>query len=75
MRERYLELCDAPIPLGEVADLIAGCLPVAGELRQDLLIEPDSYARATRLLEHLRTLSAIARTGRGCARQEQLNLN
>src|SRR5262249_37777566 len=50
LRDRYIELCDAPIPLGEAVDVIAGCMPIAGELRQDLLIEPDSFARATRLL-------------------------
>jgi Lon protease-like protein len=75
LRERFVELCNAAVPLGEVSDVISGCLPIAGELRQALLAEADSYGRTLCLLEHLRTLGAVARTGRACVRQEQLNLN
>jgi len=57
--EQYLQLFEAPLSLGELADLIAGGLPVAAELRQYLLAELESSARARFVLEQLHTLGSV----------------
>ena len=63
-REHYLQLFEAPLSLGELADLIAGGLPLVGELRQSLLAELQTCVRAQTLLEHLRTLGSVTRRAR-----------
>ncbi len=60
-RKYYEHLFKAPLSLGEVADVIAGALPVVGELGQCLLAEPESSARARCLLEQLDTLQSVVR--------------
>lgn len=75
IREHLLDALRAPVPLGDVTDVICGCLPIDASLRQDLLAEPNAFTRATRLLEHLATLRAIAQAGCLASRQEQVNFN
>lgn len=60
--EEYARLFAAPLSLGELVDALASRLPLVGELRQRLLAEPESCARASLLLKEIRTL--IAASGR-----------
>jgi hypothetical protein len=49
------------VELDALSDLIAAGVPIEAEVRQCLLDEPDAYARATMLVDQMRTLAAIAR--------------
>jgi len=70
-----LQLLRRDPDLETLADLIAGGLPVDGELRQCLLAERDVAARTRMLLEQLRTLGAIARRNRLAVREPQWSIN
>lgn len=61
MRRQYLKLLKMPLPLGDLADLLAGSLPLPPELRQTLLAEKEDSARLSMILDHLRTLGALRR--------------
>lgn len=61
LQSQCLMLCNAPLPLGELTDLIAGALPLCAQLRQLLLEEPEDAARAQMLLDHVKTTAAMAR--------------
>jgi len=61
LRRHWLRLRDVDVGLDEVSDLIAASVPIEAELRQCLLDEADAFARATLLIDQLRTLGAIAR--------------
>jgi Lon protease-like protein len=71
----YLHLFEAPLSLGELADLIAGRLPVAGELRQRLLAEVEACARVKMLLGHIHTLGTVARNARRADQRTKWKLN
>ena len=73
--EHYLQLFEAPLSLGELADLIASGLPVAGELRQCLLAELETCGRAQFLLEQLRTLSSVMRRARLVEQHAEWQMN
>ncbi|MFQ5807081.1 MAG: LON peptidase substrate-binding domain-containing protein, partial [Phycisphaerae bacterium] len=62
--EQYLQWFEAPFSLGELTDLIAGQLPVVGEVRQCLLAELETCTRAKMLLRQVRTLGDVARRPR-----------
>jgi Lon protease-like protein len=62
--EHCLQLFETPLSLGELTDLIAGWLGVAGELRQFLLAELETCARARFLLEQLRTIGLVTHRAR-----------
>lgn len=57
---QWQQLFDSSLGMGDLADLIAGSLPVTAEVRQTLLAEPDPAARSCLLVEHLSTLCAVA---------------
>ncbi len=61
MRRQYLKLLKMPLPLGDLADLLAGSLPLPPELRQALLAEKEDSARLSMILDHLRTIGALRR--------------
>jgi hypothetical protein len=61
VRRHWLRLAEADLDLDDVCDLIAAGLPVEAELRQCLLDEPEAAARTQMLIDHMRTLAAIAR--------------
>jgi Lon protease-like protein len=61
---QYLQLFEEARTLGELVDLIAGGLPVVGELRQCLLAELDACARARLLLDLIRTRNILAQMRR-----------
>ena len=61
LRRQYLKLLRMPLPLGDLADLLAGGLPLPPELRQALLAEKEDSARLSMILDHLRTLGALRR--------------
>ncbi len=63
LRRQYLKLLRMPLPLGDLADLLAGSLPLPAELRQALLAEKEDSARLSMILDHLRTLGALHRRG------------
>lgn len=73
--EHYLQLFEAPLSLGELADLIAGTLPIIGELRQCLLAELEVCTRAKMLLEHIHTLGSITPHARCAARRTEWSRN
>jgi Lon protease-like protein len=73
--EHYLRLFDAPLSLGELADLIAGGLPVVGELRQGLLAELEAGNRVRMLLAHLHTLTTVTCNAHGAERRPPWKLN
>ncbi len=58
-RDHYLRLFEEPLSLGELTDLIASGLPIVGELRQQMLAEPEACTRARMLLKHLQTPGEI----------------
>jgi Lon protease-like protein len=64
IQEYWLKLLDAPLKLGDVADLIASALPVDAELRQCLLAEADPATRTALLTDLIRTLAAVTRARR-----------
>ena len=74
-REQHLSLADTPLSLGELADLIAGVLPVEGELRQCLLAEHDVCTRARMLLDQIDTLGMVARQARHATQPVAWNFN
>lgn len=74
-RERYLQLFEAPLTLGELTDLIASGLPLAGELRQTLLAEPENSARTRCLLEHVHALGSVTRCARCVAQPTGWQMN
>lgn len=61
---KYLQLFEEPRTLGELVDLIAGGLPVVGELRQCLLAELDACSRAKLLLDLIHTSDILAKMRR-----------
>jgi Lon protease-like protein len=71
----YHQLFEAPLSLGELTDLVAGGLGVAGELRQRLLAELETCARARILLEQLRTISLVTHRARRVEQHAQWQLN
>lgn len=73
--DHYLQLFETPLPLGELTDLIAGGLPVVGEVRQCLLAELDTCTRAKMLLEHIHTLASVTRRARNIERCRDWKLN
>ncbi len=73
--EQYLQLFEAPLSLGELADLIAGGLPIVGELRQGLLAELEACNRVRMLLAHVHTLAAVARGARSTNQRTPWKLN
>jgi Lon protease-like protein len=73
--DHYLRLFETPLPLGELTDLIAGGLPVVGELRQCLLAELDTCTRAKMLLEHIHTLASVTRRARDVDQRRDWKLN
>ena len=74
-REQCLQLFDAPLSLGALADLIAGGLSVVGELRQCLLEEPTACTRTRILLEQLHTLGLVTRCAGCVERREEWQRN
>ena len=58
--EQWKELFDSSLGVGDLVDLIAGTLPAPADVRQTLLAEPDPTERATLLVEHLKTICAVA---------------
>jgi len=73
--QQYLQLFEAPLSLGELADQIAGTLPLAGEVRQRLLAELEACARARMLLKQIHTLRSAARCPRRVGRRAEWKLN
>lgn len=73
--EQHLRLFDTQLSLGELADLIAGGLPVVGELRQCLLAELKTCPRTKMLLEQIRTLGSVARRARSIDQAASWKLN
>jgi Lon protease-like protein len=57
VRESCDKLFDSSDSLGDLADILGGCIPAAGELRQRLLEETDVVERAQILLHHLEELN------------------
>ncbi len=55
------EALEAPVSLGDLCDLIAGWLPVAGSRRQELLAELDVGRRAGRLIRLIRSIELRCR--------------
>lgn len=74
-REHCLQLFEAPLSLGELVDLIAGGLPVGGELRQCLLTELEVCTRAKTLLAQLQTLGPVACRARRVERHAIWEMN
>lgn len=73
-RARWSDLFASGLRVGELADLVAAGLPLIGEVRQLLLAEVETAARASLLVEHIRLLvemasqrARLAREG-GCSR-------
>jgi uncharacterized protein len=64
IQEHWLSLFEAPLELGDLADLISSSLGIDAELRQRLLAQADPLARAHELTTHMRTLAAVTRTRR-----------
>ncbi|MCK4343237.1 MAG: LON peptidase substrate-binding domain-containing protein [Phycisphaerae bacterium] len=75
LRKNWLRLRDAPLDLGELADLLAAGLPAEPELRQCLLDEPDAFTRGRMLLGQFHTLAAMARIQRQVALPDEHKLN
>jgi Lon protease-like protein len=73
--EHYLQLFTAPLSLGELADLIAGALPIVGELQHGLLAELEACARVRMLLAHVHTLGAVTRDAYKPSRRTPWKLN
>jgi hypothetical protein len=60
LRDNWLKLEEAPIPLDILIDLLGAGMPAEPELRQCLLDEADAMSRAEIVLTQLNTLAAIA---------------
>jgi Lon protease-like protein len=75
LRRHWLRLARADVELDALSDLIAAGVPIEAEVRQCLLDEPDAFARATMLVEQMRTLAAIARTYWRSMRPSGNNMN
>ena len=73
--QHFLQLFELGLPLDHLVDLISGCLPVVGEVRQCLLAELDLCARAQRLIEHIHALNATARRQHAIGAGAQAPLN
>ena len=73
--EHYRRLFAASLSLGELTDLVAAGLPIAGELRQCLLAEVESCARTRTLLEQVRTLGALTHHARRATQPAECSLN
>lgn len=73
--EQYFQLIQGQLSLGDLTDLIAGGLPVVGELRQGLLAERDAAARARMLLGHLHTLGSLTPRAHRIEQPAEANLN
>ncbi len=67
MVEHWRQLCDADIPVGDVADLIASSACVDAAIKQFMLAEPRVGRRVAMLVEQLETLTALARQRRRMA--------
>lgn len=59
--EPIREFFNGDFPLGRITDALAGGLQSPGPVRQMLLEELDDLERTRLLIEHLRTLTALAR--------------
>lgn len=59
--EPIRELLEGDYPLGRIADALAGGLQAPGDVRQMLLEELDDLERTRLLINHLQTLTTVAR--------------
>lgn len=74
-KRRWKRLAGSRATLSELADLVAAGLPVAAEVRQSLLAEPDARRRTEVILEALRVLGAPPRGRRGYPMSERPHQN
>jgi uncharacterized protein len=73
LRRQLSKLFNLSLELGELADLLASGLPVPAAVRLALLAETDSAARASHLLDQIRTLIAISQNRTGGDSKARLN--
>jgi hypothetical protein len=71
----HAKLVKAALPLGQLADVVATQLPVAGEVRQCLLAELDACVRTEMLLEQIRAVASVARHARPVEQSAAWHLN
>lgn len=72
---RWRRIFESELDLGELTDFVAFGVPGSGALRQSLLAQTDSAARAQALLDHLHTLTALADSRRVHAARGHVNHN
>ena len=75
LREQWMKLCEAPLELNELTDLLAAGVPAEPEFRQCLLGEPDAVTRTEMVLGQVRTLAAMADNHRRTTRNSDHNWN